>query len=52
MFGLNSTKVRRGELQVLDLTDPPDSSGSCCISSLERTTVFATSSAGPEAQLD
>ena len=50
MFGLNSTKVRRGELQVLDLTGPPDFSGSCCISSLVQPIASATSSAEPETE--
>ena len=49
MFGLNSTKARL-EQHFLDLTGP-DFSGSCCISSLERTTVSAASSAEPKTQL-
>ena len=50
MFGLKSTEARE-ELGTLDLTGPaPDSSGSCCISSLEQPIAFATSSAEPETE--
>ena len=51
MFGLKSTEARCKweELRTLDLTGP-DSSGSCCISSLEQSIASATSSAEPETE--